>query len=333
MVFFDQLNICQVSLARDLPIIKDNLVKFNNFFPNALFKIICPKTEITIFKEIEKQNKLEIIDQDQIINFEKFKKIFYEEAKNISYWDQLNKRLGWYYQQVLKISFVLDFVKKNNENIIIWDSDTVIVNRLNFFEADYSIRYATVSEFFKAYYLTNKTIIGFLPNYFLSSLIQFVALTKKENDNLFAVLENFFKKSNLDTGEWVSKIIAKSVCDTHKEFNGSMFSEYELIGMSNLILKTKKQKIILTLRHNLNGKLTKLQYAIIKFLNFKHVTYEHSHPNKNSDGMLERNQTWLAFLGILIKSLSNFMFRLIKHELLFQLSLKEKNKKLDFIYR
>ena len=55
-------------------------------------------------------------------------------------------------------------------------------------------------------------------------------------------------------------------------------------------------------------------FAIIKFLNFKHVTYEHSHPNKNSEGMLERNQTWLAFWGILIKSLSNFIFIVLAFE-------------------
>ena len=38
-----------------------------------------------------------------------------------------------------------------------------------------------------------------------------------------------------------------------------MFSEYELIGQSKLILNNRKQKLISGIRENLNGKLTDLQ--------------------------------------------------------------------------
>ena len=70
----------------------------------------------------------------------------------------MQSRLNWYYQQVLKISFIIDFVKNNNERMIIWDSDTIILKKIDFFGRDFSIKYATINEFFKAYYLTNKTI-------------------------------------------------------------------------------------------------------------------------------------------------------------------------------
>ena len=68
----------------------------------------------------------------------------------------------------------------------------------------------------------------------------------------------------------------------------------------------EKQKIILFLRSNLNGRLTNSQKSLAKFFNFVHVTYEHSHHNDLSQGMLNRNQTWLAFIKILI----NFLMKL-----------------------
>ena len=92
-----------------------------------------------------------------------------------------------------------------------------------------------------------------------------------------------------------------------------MFSEYELIGISNLLARKKKQKALFTLRSGLNGMLTSGQILICKLLNVYHITYEHSHPNKNSQGMLDRNQSWLIFINIILKDLIKFKLRNIKH--------------------
>ena len=95
----------------------------------------------------------------------------------------------------------------------------------------------------------------------------------------------------------------------------SCLSEYELIGISNLLSRKRKQKALFTLRSSLNGMLTNGQILICKLLNVYHVTYEHSHPNKNSQGMLNRNQNWLKFLKIIIKSLFKYFLRNIKHNI------------------
>ena len=55
-----------------------------------------------------------------------------------------------------------------------------------------------------------------------------------------------------------------SVVKTHKIYNGSMFSEYELIGQSQLMFNYKKQILISGIRENLNGKLSNLQKNILK---------------------------------------------------------------------
>ena len=255
------LNICQVALVRDLQIIKENIKEFNKYYLNSNFFIICPFKDLNFFYDIQTSN-VKIINENLIIPFEDFKKAFLNNLKNSCYFSEIEPRLSWYYQQVLKISFIIDFIGKNNQNMIIWDADTIILRKINFFDKDFSIKYATVNEFFRAYYLTNKTIFGYLPNFFLSSLVQFVSLNKLENEFLIKNLNNFVLKNNYSTGEWISNIISLAIFRAHKIYNGSMFSEYELIGMSNMFLTNTIQRIIPTLRNNLNGKLTNLQKNI-----------------------------------------------------------------------
>jgi hypothetical protein len=327
------LNVCQVTLARDLPIIIENIAEFKKYYINVNLFIICPLKEIEFFIKI-KENNIKVINEESIISFEDFKKIFLNNLKNTTYFQEIQSRLSWYYQQVLKISFIIDFVKNNNERMIIWDSDTIILKKIDFFGKDFSIKYATINEFFRAYYLTNKTIFGYLPNFFLSSLLQFVSLTKLENEFLIKNLNNFNKKDNLSTAEWISNIISLAIFKTHKIYNGSMFSEYELIGMSNIFLTNNIQKIIPTLRNNLNGKFTELQINIARIIGFYHITYEHSHQNINSSGMLLRNQSWASYFKILVKYLVKFLLYLFFYRILrlFYSSKNNKNK-IDYIYK
>ena len=97
-----------------------------------------------------------------------------------------------------------------------------------------------------------------------------------------------------------------------------------MIGISNYILDQKKQKPIFALRSGLDGKLTGMQIKIARFVNVKHVTYEHSYLNSLSQGMLERNQRWSRFLKIIIKDLFKFYLRSLKH--IFNFYLNQTNK-------
>jgi len=330
---FNYLNICQVALARDLPIIKENIREFNKYYNNLNFFIVCPFKEFKLFSQIKKKN-IKIIDEDSIISFSDFSKIFLKNLENSSYFFKIQPRLSWYYQQVIKISFIVDFVKENNQNMIIWDADTIILKKINFFKKDFSVKYATINEFFRAYYLTNKTIFGYLPNFFLSSLLQFSSLSKLENEFLLKNLNTFISKKNYSTGEWISNVISLAIFKTHKNYNGSMFSEYELIGMSNIFLTNTFQKIIPTLRNNLDGKLTNLQKNISRFIGFYHVTYEHSHPNKNSRGMLSRQQSCVPFFKIVSRYLIKFLPYLLFYLILrFFYYLKNKQDKIKYIYK
>ena len=315
----EKLNICQVSLARDISLVKENYFNFISFYKNSNFFLICPKKDYNLFKSTFNFNNFNIINEDEILPFEKFKNIFFQLSKNISYKKDFQKRLSWYYQQVLKLSFIIDFINKSKEKIIIWDADTVILRKIKFFDKHKSNSFGTLFEFHKAYYLTIKKIFGTLPTYFVSSLTQFAAISAEDNRILLIKLNNYLKKNSMNTAEWISTIILKSVFEEHKIYNGSMFSEYELIGLSKLIEKNFKQKTIFSLRSGLDGKLTNIQKKISIFMNIYHITYEHSHPIEKSRGMLERKQTYTVFFKIIFKDLFKFYLRKTRYNFLFYL--------------
>jgi len=318
------INICQVSLDNNIPLIIENFENFKKIYGEIKVFILCPKKELNEFKKNLPFKEIEIIDEEEILSFNEFEIIFQKLSKNINYKDLFKKRLTWYYQQILKISFAVNFTQKNNENLIIWDADTIILKKIEFFKNDKSIKYGNFFEFHKAYYTSNENILNTLPNYYISFLNQFIAISKIESDFL---IKNFLNYDPLkkEFAHEISELILSSIFKKHQIYNGSLFSEYELIGMSNYILFKQKQRPLLFLRFGLDGKLTKLQKFISIILDYKHVTYEHSHPNDKTKGMLERSQNWTGFLRILIKNFFKFYLRYFKHLVKYYFDIKNEH--------
>ena len=112
-------------------------------------------------------------------------------------------------------------------------------------------------------------------------------------------------------------LILQKIFQTHVNYDGSMFSEYELIGQSNYMHNKSIQKPILFLRKNLDGKLTNFQKLVSKRLNFKHVTYEHKHLGVKNKDMLKRKQSTLGFVKIILKNLFTHYVKTFFHFLKF----------------
>ncbi len=313
----EKINICQVSLARDISIVKENYFNFKKLYKNLKFYIICQNKDFSLFTSTFDFENCKIVNEDEILSLKDFRNIFINLSKNLTYKEEFEQRLTWYYQQVLKLSFAIDFIYKSKEKIVIWDADTIILKKINFFNGNVSNNFGTVFEFHKPYYLTTKRIFGILPLVFISSLTQFISISLEDNYTLNKRLNSFIKKNSLNTSEWISNIVLKSIFDEHKIYNGSMFSEYELIGLSKILQNRSKQKAIFTLRSGLNGRLTNLQKKICTLINTYHVTYEHSHPVIASKGMLDRKQTYNRFFKIIIKDLVKFYLRIVKYNFLF----------------
>jgi len=310
----NKLNICQVSLLGNIPIIKKNYYNFKKIYKGINLFVLVPKKNKKIFKKKLNFKDICIIDEDSIIKFSRFKKISNKYLANTIYFNKIQNRLGWYYQQILKISFIFEFIEKRNENIIIWDADTIIIRKIDFFNKNLSNNHGTTSYYHRAYYETNKFILKKLPPYFISNLAQFISITPKEQKFLKKKLSQK-KKIRKNFAETLTHIVMQAISNVHKKYNGSMFSEYELIGQSNLLFKHGKQKLVSGMRDHLNGKLNDLQIMMLVILGFKYIAYEHTHLNINSKNMLKRNQTWLQFLKLLIKKLSNNTYRGLKHHI------------------
>jgi len=293
-------------------IIKTNL-SFQKKYKKLNVFIICPKKEIQEFKSQSLLKKANIISEESLISFKTFKSIFNKLSIKVKYKNKIKNRLKWYYQQILKLSFLLKFLDKKNKNLIIWDADTIILKKINFFINNKSILYGNFFEFHKQYYKTNSYFFD-KKKYFISFLNQFIAVTTNEVNFLKKILlEDNKQKINKKSIYFLSKKIMIAIFRKHKAYNGSLFSEYELIGQSIYLMRGEKQIPILYLRNGLNGKLTKLQKKISIFLNFKHVTYEHSHYNIDSIGMLSRKLSWLKFFKLIIKNLIKFYLRKIRY--------------------
>ena len=308
------LNICQVSLSGNIPTILKNIENFKKYYPGFKLYIICPNKEKKIFEKKIKYKCCKIIEEDKIITLKKFKLISNKYLKNNNYHKEIQARLTWYYQQILKISFMVNFINKEKKPILMWDADTILLKPFQFFKKNLTLKYGTTLEYYSAYFKTNKKILRVLPNYFIAMTNQFIGLTPKEGKFLIRKL-NYIKKNNNDTPKWLTEIIISSISNVHKKYDGSMFSEQELIGQSNLLFSNERQKLIHGIRVGLNGKLTNLQISIIKILNYSYVCYEYSHPNIHNKNMLSRYQTWGAFIKIVINKTSNKFFRGIKHEI------------------
>ncbi len=302
---FDKLNICQVTLSGNIEIIKKNYSNFKQFYNNLQFFIICPNADLKKFKEELNFDNFQICGEDEIIKFDRFKEVASPILKKTNYYKKIQDRLGWYYQQVLKLTFMYNFIKLNNEKLLIWDADTIILKKIKFFDNDKSLVYGTTSEFFRAYYATNKTILGEIPKYFVSSVCQFSAITPYDLKNLLSKLSKFEPlKKNI--AEWFTSIIFEAIVNTHKEYNGSLFSEYELLGHSKLLENKKPQILISGIREGLDGVLSGSQEMIIKMLNYKHLTYEHF-------DQLDKKQKFVPLIILLIKKTSNKIYRSFKH--------------------
>ena len=320
----DKLNLCQVSLKGNIPIIIENHRKLKLFYKDFNIFIICPKKDLNLFKKKLKYSEFIIISEDQILSFSKFQKIFYRLSIKYKFKTLFKKRLSWYYQQILKLAFVFYFLKKNNKRIILWDADTIITKKINFFSGDFSSKFGTFTEFHKSYFEINKVLLGQLPKYFISSVVQFGPITSFESKILMKKLKIKGNKIN-EIANNLSTLIMREIFLMDASYNGSLFSEYELIGNFKILIKPEKQNMIASLRKGLKGILSSKQLYFLNLLNITNVTYEHTHKNTNSMGMLKRRVSWYDFIIVVFKTKLKFYYNLIKHNVLFIFNIDKMN--------
>ncbi len=307
--FQKKMIICQVSLANNLPVIKENYDNFSKFYKNLTFFIICPKKQIKIFKKKLNKKNIIIINENQILPFSRFKLIFEKLAKKVSYKKKLLNRLGWYYQQILKIVFILNNKMCRNNNLVLWDADTLILKKIDFFNKNRSIFCSNVFEYHRSYFYTSQIFLKTkIPSNYLSSVNQFIAINPSENKYIRNRLSGS-KNKKIKSND-ISKKMFKSIFTGNINFNHSMFSEYETIGLLKYLKSSNiKQKIIFFLRYKISGKLTNFQKKICIFFNCFHVSYEEHNGNALAKKILYKKQKIIPFLIIFFKQYVKYLGR------------------------
>lgn len=291
------INFYCVSLIENIETIRQTIIITKKLYSFSSFTIICPKKSTFEFKsQFDKYENVYIIDEDSILAMQDFikiaNKIFVETNQDNTNIKQF--RLNWYYQQALKISFLISNNKEGNK-IVMWDADTIPLKKIKFFEKEQSLLYGSLSEFNVPYFKTLKSIFGELPKQFRSFTIQFFSCTHNEICFLNNQFEKYVPRENFSIGEWISIIILKSTLETNGTLDGSLFSEQELVGISNLIYQpTKKQKKIIYIRFRITGLLNKNQVRLIKILGFSHLTYE-------MNTIINKKQKWGEFFTVILK--------------------------------
>lgn len=286
-----QTNFFTVSLPANIPTLKLSLRQLQKFYNLGRFTIICPDASISLFAEqLSCFRNIQFLPESSLLTFSQFKDIVnkYVSLENLP--QASRDRLGWYYQQALKLSFLLT-QSVDNLPIVMWDADTIPVAYIEFFSGDQSILYGSALEFHHPYFQTMRGIFAALPPRFAAFTIQFFTVSITELIYLKARLTEYLpRKDDTSVPDWISQIIIHSVFSAHGKFHGSLFSEQELVGLSNMLAGRQRQQSIAYLRWGFDGIASPTQMRFISYLGFKHITYE------NVEKIIDKKQSWFSLL-------------------------------------
>jgi hypothetical protein len=301
----NRLNFFQVSLKQNIPIIEKNYLNLKKFYKNFSLTIICKDEELFFFKKLSCYPEIKFVKESFFIQLSDFKKIFNKYCKNKNFLQKNEWRTSWYYQQVIKISYIFHFFdKKIGEKLVLWEADTLILNKIEFFNKKHSNVFGTLFEFNNKYFQTLLYIFRKLPKYYLSGTCQFNSISKSDFIILKKELKKFFKKHKKNS-IWISHLVGKAVYSAHKNYFVSLFSEQDLLTINRLLSNNAKQKTVLYFRSNLKGVLNNMQILILKKLGFVHLTYDHF--NK----VVDRKVNNLRFLVEVFKLIFIYLYKYI----------------------
>jgi hypothetical protein len=302
-----KINFFQVSLKENIPIIDKNYSNLKKFYHDFSLTIICKDKEYLLFKKFFIYPEINIIRESSLIKFNVFKNIFYNYCHQRTFYEKNQWRTGWYYQQVLKICYIFFFFSKSKRNkLILWDADTIMLKKINFFDKNNSILYGTFFEFNKKYFKTLFFFFKKLPINFLSGTCQFHAISNRDFLFLKSSVFNFLKCKNVDSKS-IAHMFGRAVFHAHKKYFVSLISEQDLLTINKLLYSHEKQKPILYFRTRLNGILDNYQIYLLKKMKFSHLTYEKYRKASTI------NFNYIRFFYLLIKfkltfSIKNFLY-------------------------
>lgn len=184
-----------------------------NITADIIYLIMDRKNYCFFSNAFLKDYQVVLLDENSLcpdLTFTNVRKVIDEHLEIKSY--------GWYYQQFLKIGFCLSMYAK--EVYLIWDADTIPLNKLSFKSGEHYICTAK-TEYHKPYFDTLKNLLGLKRQVDFSFIAEHMIIDVSVMRKLVDTIQNSSVKGSV----WFEKIINSIDKDAR---NG--FSEFETYG-------------------------------------------------------------------------------------------------------
>lgn len=215
----DKYSIIIPVVFKDYSFLNKSLKYILNFFsPVTIYIITDSRMGKYLPKQVQSCNICKVIDENHIV-----------EGLSLAKVDSIIKSLGrrhtksgWYYQQFLKMGFAMSPYCET-DYYLSWDSDTIPLKEIVFFDNDGHPYFTMKSEFHKPYFNTMQRVlsIGKLnPNSYIAEHMMF---NKYIMEEMIAKIE----KANVCGETWFEKILYSLEPEDVSTFS---FSEFETYG-------------------------------------------------------------------------------------------------------
>lgn len=150
--------------------------------------------------------------------------IFQDTAQAESYMEMKNNRVGWIFQQFLKL-YALFVIPDISDNVLIVDSDTIFLKPLECISAEGDALFAVGTEYHKPYFEHGKRLIPGFKRVFLqhSGIVHHNFFQRHIMQDMFAVIE---QAHGVEAWKAIARCIDKN--DLKLGAISSCMSEYEL---------------------------------------------------------------------------------------------------------
>lgn len=210
----NSLEVVMCCLPQDLPVARIAIDGIEEYICTKSISIV---TKANSFKECRRVlgGGVELLDERDLSGG-----VSFEELRARRDIEGFPKRVGWYFQQLVKLGFSLR--QNDSKYYLIWDCDTVPLRPIDFFSTDGHPMYVLSQENHPPYLETFKRLFGYLPQYIGSFISQHMVIDKTIAREMLHELANRHPHER----SWSSAIMNNlaPIAST------SLFSEYETYG-------------------------------------------------------------------------------------------------------
>ena len=266
-------------IERDLEIWKHTSVQILNNINAGEYNLVVPDNQVDLFKKATPE-KFTVKSESEVnagVSYSKINKLLPPLLKPYT---------GWYLQQIIKIEAI---IKSKKDSVVIWDSDTIPLVKINFCNPDGSLNYYVSNEYNEEYFRTNVNLIGLEKQVDFSFISQCFPAYTKDVQRLIADIELKHQKI------WYEAML--------ESLSGEViqgFSEYEMMGSYLFKYAQGSMNFMTSKRWSRDGKKVFKTYA---------------HLNKKQFQKQARHYDFIAIEGGLDESILNFYLNKIKNRL------------------